>query len=1035
MTAIDTGAAAPPATEPPVPYVGPRSLRPDEPIYGRTREINDLRGEILSERIVLLYSQSGAGKTSLIEAGLRPELEKRRFQILPTIRVGYEAHAEATSANRYRLSVITSLEAGRHLENQLAPDELTTITLADYLRQRADDEPDADPCLIFDQFEEVFTLDPADWDEKEEFLRELGDALSDRRFFALFSMREDFIAQLDPFQTFMPTQFGNRYRLELLGPAAAREAIQMPAARAGVEFSDDAADRLVDDLRRIRVDRGTESTLELGPNIEPVQLQVVCSQLWERLPPDATSIQPDDVVAGGNVNEALAGYYSSQVHTVAAQTHVREIQIRDWFEDKLITDDGFRTQTREGPGQKGNEVLPALENAHLIRADRRRGTLWYELTHDRFVEPIRVSNTAYRAARRTRRNRRLLILVGAVLVLSLAAIVGLAMGDQARSDGTEQPAEELSGTNAAPTFPLEASQVKRFRFNDGQQGDEVTLVITFESADPGSVLPTEVDVRLLQVGTPETEGLDPGETLAVAPSGSTEEASATTTTEVLLEGSESSTTSTTKAVQETARPIQRVFVLPATGSYLIEITANNAATAVLSYSRQGGSTVPELVIGATAQGSLDAAGAVGRFEFVGEAGETIELVLDPQDPLDGVLVLMDPDGNPIDSVDVRGPAGREVIITSLPTAGTYAATVSGFEASTGPYGLTLRHPEVTPIASGDTLEGTISEENDTSTFSFAANAGEVISVTVQYDDTLEPSVEVSGDSGRQVSYSDGLGGPIEYVGFWTGGAGYITISDVPTVGGSFAVTFEGIEGTEIEIGATIDAAPPSGRPEFYTFSGIAGEIYAVTMTGTLGLPEVFAPEGVEVFASPFVAPFDGGYVVRVAPEASEVETLSVTQPQLPELRVGEQSSGVVESPRQQVAYRFTADAGVTYSISFDWTGGIAPWMLLVTAPDGRDEAFLFPWETIDALDEGLACDDIFALGLTYAEADLYFSLEGADDSRSRCRGVYPAAEINDYWESGQSTRLTLEVTAPFAGEYLFVVAIADLGSYVVVIDG
>ena len=153
MTAVDTTTTAAPArADRSSPYVGPRSLRADEPIYGRTREINDLRGAILSERIVLLYSQSGAGKSSLIEAGLRPELKRRRFQTLPTIRVGYEPPPEATSANRYRLSVITSLEAGRHLERQLAPEELASISLKDYLTQRADDAPKADPCLIFDQF-------------------------------------------------------------------------------------------------------------------------------------------------------------------------------------------------------------------------------------------------------------------------------------------------------------------------------------------------------------------------------------------------------------------------------------------------------------------------------------------------------------------------------------------------------------------------------------------------------------------------------------------------------------------------------------------------------------------------------------------------------------------------------------------------------------------------------------------------------------------------------------------------------------------
>ena len=43
---------------------------------------------------------------------------------------------------------------------------------------------------------------------------------------ALFAIREDFLAELDPYARLMPTRFANRYRLDLLdGGRRAVEAI------------------------------------------------------------------------------------------------------------------------------------------------------------------------------------------------------------------------------------------------------------------------------------------------------------------------------------------------------------------------------------------------------------------------------------------------------------------------------------------------------------------------------------------------------------------------------------------------------------------------------------------------------------------------------------------------------------------------------------------------------------------------------------------------------------------------------------------
>lgn len=265
----------------PNPYPGPRSFRYGERIYGRDREIDQLADVLIAERIVLFYSPSGAGKTSLLEAGLRPRLEQRDFEVLPTVRVGYVPPPSLHGAevrNRYLLSTLLSLEEYRPSDRQLGISELLDIGLNDYLAGLDHDE--LDPCILFDQFEELFTLDPIDQEQKMEFLHEVGVALRDRGRWALFSMREDFIAQLDPYLHLVPTRFNTRYRLDLLGASAAESAIRQPAEEAGVRFSAAAADRLIDDLRRVRVKRGKGVTEELGPYVEPVQLQVVCRQLW-----------------------------------------------------------------------------------------------------------------------------------------------------------------------------------------------------------------------------------------------------------------------------------------------------------------------------------------------------------------------------------------------------------------------------------------------------------------------------------------------------------------------------------------------------------------------------------------------------------------------------------------------------------------------------------------------------------------------------------------------------------------------------------
>ena len=206
----------------PNPYPGPRSFQQGERLFGRQRETAALLDLLIAERVVLLYSPSGAGKTSLVQAALAPALAAEGFRVLPIMRPGLTPDQPAPGANRYVLSLLLGLEATRPEDAQTSLAELAGLTLADYLDRLpapAEGVWHGD-VLLFDQFEEILTADPTDRAAKLACFEQIGQALRDRNRWALFAMREEFVAALDPYLRPIPARFdkGRRYRLDLLEP-------------------------------------------------------------------------------------------------------------------------------------------------------------------------------------------------------------------------------------------------------------------------------------------------------------------------------------------------------------------------------------------------------------------------------------------------------------------------------------------------------------------------------------------------------------------------------------------------------------------------------------------------------------------------------------------------------------------------------------------------------------------------------------------------------------------------------------------------
>jgi tetratricopeptide (TPR) repeat protein len=376
------------------PYVGPRPFETGQTLFGREREIAALRYLLTSERIVLLYSPSGAGKSSLINAGLLPKLSDR-FDIWGPARLNLTP--PDGSWNRYAWSTIAALEKSETFPN---------MTLAEYAALRPRER---NPLILFDQFEEVLRLDPVDLPAKKAFFEQLGEMLRDPSIWALFILREDYLAPLDPYRRLLPTQLQNRYRIDRLTREMAIQAIEKPIQNTSRKYSSGVIETLVDNLARIKIQQ-SDGTFREEPGIyvEPLQLQVVCYDLWEKLGSHDRKIGLDKV---GDIGQALSHYYVNSVETAANHVGSAERLIREWFQNRLITSDGVRNQVRhESPASGGlnNVFIAKLVDSYIVRAEQRGGSLWYELSHDRLVEPISLDNQLWFTAHLGRAERRAL---------------------------------------------------------------------------------------------------------------------------------------------------------------------------------------------------------------------------------------------------------------------------------------------------------------------------------------------------------------------------------------------------------------------------------------------------------------------------------------------------------------------------------------------------------------------------------------------------------------------------------------------------
>ena len=366
--------------------------------FGRDAEVVELGRRVQRKLLTILFGQSGLGKTSILRAGLVPNLRGEGY--CPVyVRIAY-GRDSPEPAEQIKAAILQS--ARRSGEWSQAGVAVAGESLWEFLHHRDDvlrDEAGKTliPLLIFDQFEEIFTLAQSDdfgRARAARFIAELADLVENRppkefearleedesaaeRFdFArsdyrvLIALREDYLAPLEGLKQAIPSITQNRLRLAPMTGTQALAAVLKPGKRLVTEEVAQAIVRFVAG--------GAELANAV---VEPSLLSLICRELNDaRLAQGRQEISLD--LLAGSHTTILSKFYERALADQPAE-------VRRIIEDDLLTDSGFRENVAEESLVKrfadagaAPDTLALLVNRRLLRIEERLDVRRVELTHD-----------------------------------------------------------------------------------------------------------------------------------------------------------------------------------------------------------------------------------------------------------------------------------------------------------------------------------------------------------------------------------------------------------------------------------------------------------------------------------------------------------------------------------------------------------------------------------------------------------------------------------------------------------------------------
>ena len=400
----------------PWPWLDPFTEKAESFFNGREDDSAALQRCVLSGAATVLFGKSGLGKTSLLQAGLFPLL--RKSGLLPVLVRLEHGSASPTAAAQIRaclhkecMAYGLTLPGNAQFAPQLVkPEDRLWLDLhTNPVGLRDVSGQTWQVVFVLDQFEEIFTLGGQDSERQKIDFGALGDLVENRIPSALenaisadedlldelrldvqpyrvvFSLREDYLPNLERWCDRIPRLGPNRYRLLPMQQAQALDAIRLTGGDLVSPQDAEYIIRFVSSQQEASA-MGMASGESADVSIEPALLSLLCSGLnLERQKTGAAQLDASNLEqSGGRIMES---FYDAATLNVAPAAIA-------FVEDELITPDGIRLfyplkSILQNPGITKADIDTLIERRLLRRQPFSEGDR-IEIVHDRLAAVARL---------------------------------------------------------------------------------------------------------------------------------------------------------------------------------------------------------------------------------------------------------------------------------------------------------------------------------------------------------------------------------------------------------------------------------------------------------------------------------------------------------------------------------------------------------------------------------------------------------------------------------------------------------------------